>query len=531
MEGTDDFYLDDEDDDETTAFLGTIESSSRTEADMARDWRERREGAGPQTRQTLGVLGVTVLAYFSVSGGPFGIEVGVAAGGPARTLFALVLFTVISALPSALMTAELSSALPGRSGYNGWVERGLSPRLGALNSWIALLNGAIDASAYPGVCWDYFLFELHRWGPLSPALTSNWTRCLVSMALTLVVFALNMAGIRLATRAAFALAVFSLAPFVLMGLACLIQPIQSARSTADVLSASMDRRAADLPLMMAVCLWSTSGFDSISFVSAEVGDTTRTVPRALGLAVCSMLVATALPILVSCAAVGQQANGFSSWSLGSFALPAEFFGGKFLGVWVCAAGIASSLGLLMAYLLTSALNVQAMAIKGLLPRALRQERGAEATPAASLLCSTACVLVGTGLSFAEQIELNMALYCASLTMEQLALLRLRWTEPDLRRPFRIPLSRSCLVLAFIPQLVLCVIIVAYSMRTLKGAASWALLVAGVFGAPRLRRRVLGKHAGGDHERDDGSGEGGSSPRPHSQQQQRREKHEQYARWR
>ena len=51
-----------------------------------------------------------MLAYFSVSGGPFGLEVAVAAGGPARVLWALLLFSLLSALPSALMVAELSSA-------------------------------------------------------------------------------------------------------------------------------------------------------------------------------------------------------------------------------------------------------------------------------------------------------------------------------------------------------------------------------------------------------------------------------------
>ena len=202
--------------------------------------------------------------------------------------------------------------------------------------------------------------------------------------------------------------------------------------------------------------------------------------------------ATSLPILVSCAAIGSAPGGFDKWALGSFALPAEYFGGKPLGVWVCAAGVASSLGLLTAYLLTSALNVQAMALKGLLPRALRAEHGAEATPTAALAFSTACVLVCVWMSFAELVELNMALYSASLILEQLALLRLRWTEPELQRPFRIPLSRGWLVVLFVPQLLLCATIVGFSMRTPVGIVLWVAVIASGLAIPRLSRRFFGK---------------------------------------
>ena len=82
----------------------------------------------------------------------------------------------------------------------------------------------------------------------------------------------------------------------------------------------------------------------------------------------------------------------------------------------------------------------------------------------------------------------MALYCATLLLEATALLRLRWTEPDLRRPFRIPLPRGLLVVAFLPQLTLCALIVGFSMRTLPGVLLWAVILGLGLNLPSISRQ-------------------------------------------
>ena len=75
----------------------------------------------------IGLAPLVVLIFYSVSGGPFGIEDIVRAGGPCFALMGFSLL-LVWALPEALITAELSTALPGASGSVGWVR---SARLGA----------------------------------------------------------------------------------------------------------------------------------------------------------------------------------------------------------------------------------------------------------------------------------------------------------------------------------------------------------------------------------------------------------------
>ena len=63
----------------------------------------------------LTLISLTTLIFYSVSGGPFGIEEIVKAGGP---LYALMGFSLLLvwAIPAALITAELSTAIPEASG-------------------------------------------------------------------------------------------------------------------------------------------------------------------------------------------------------------------------------------------------------------------------------------------------------------------------------------------------------------------------------------------------------------------------------
>ena len=86
--------------------------------------------------------------------------------------------------------------------------------------------------------------------------------------------------------------------------------------------------------MISVLYWSLSGFDSASTFAGEVERPSSTFPRALGLAVVTMLLAYILPLGV---ASGADPN-WDTWRDGSLSAVARRIGGDWLGVW----GMASS---------------------------------------------------------------------------------------------------------------------------------------------------------------------------------------------
>ena len=69
-------------------------------------------------KKKLGLAALSILIFYEVCGGPFGIEDIVRAGGP---FYALVGFSLLLvwAVPEALITAELSTAMPEASGSVG----------------------------------------------------------------------------------------------------------------------------------------------------------------------------------------------------------------------------------------------------------------------------------------------------------------------------------------------------------------------------------------------------------------------------
>jgi amino acid transporter len=480
VDGDDD---DSVEDDESTGLLSNGRSNG-FEVDGHLAWEPSKAA---NARPALSVLGVAAISYFTVSGGPFGLEVAIGTAGPQWVIISILTLVLIWSVPCALMTAELSSALPSRGGYIHWVDRGLGERFGTITGLCAVFNQAVDSSTYPAIFCDYLVFTLQRYFGQP---TMEWgTRFATSAALVFSVCGLNMRGISLAARASVVLAIFSLTPFAVMlllapftnGSAAAGEPPATHLLAADAANATSSHMfpggaRPDFLLLLSLAMWTTSGFDAVSLVSSEVPKGQRSIPKALGLSLSMMLTATLLPLLACCSEAVAGPQKWSSWKLGAFALAAERVGGVPLGTWMCLAAMGSSAGLLNAFMCTSARSVQAMACKGLLPATLRKEMGPERTPGYALMFTSTCILCLLSLPFSHLIELDMSLYACSLSMELLSLLRLRWTEPELRRPYRVPLGRRALCLMCTPPLLLCALILSMSLRNPSMRSSWAVAI-------------------------------------------------------
>ena len=102
---------------------------------------------GPARR--LGYIGLASVLFFTVSGGPYGLEPLVAALNPGWAVVLIVATPIFWGLPIALMVAELSSALPDEGGYYVWVRRTLGPFWGVQEGWWSICAIAVDMALYP----------------------------------------------------------------------------------------------------------------------------------------------------------------------------------------------------------------------------------------------------------------------------------------------------------------------------------------------------------------------------------------------
>lgn len=65
---------------------------------------------------------LVLLIFYGVSGGPFGVEPVVAAGGPLIALLGFIFLPLVWSIPEALVTAELSTTFPEAAGCVAWVR-------------------------------------------------------------------------------------------------------------------------------------------------------------------------------------------------------------------------------------------------------------------------------------------------------------------------------------------------------------------------------------------------------------------------
>ncbi len=390
------------------------------------------------------------LTFFCVAGGAYGLEDAVGAAGPMAVLLGIVILPWLWSLPTAMMTAELSTAMPEDGGYVVWVERAFGKFWGFQEGWISWLCSFADNALYPVMFVDYLAYLRGDMTPLE--------RWLIGAALIVCITWLNLRGIRLVGLSLIVFLFCVLAPFAAMVFlgAPQVQLANWLKRTDSI----------DWTLLFSTLLWNTSGWDNAGCCAAEVADPKRAYPRAMMITV---LLVTAVYLLPLAIGLGVDSD-LAEWKEGYFPKIAAQIGGPWLGAWLTLAGLVSAAGLLNALLCTSARVPYAMAQRGLLPQPLRSLHMRYGTPWTAILINSAGVAALIPWSFQELIELDMFLYAAALVLEFAALIWLRLKEPGMLRPYRIPFGLTGIIAMSIPPLALCLISIALASQATRYAS-------------------------------------------------------------
>ena len=134
-----------------------------------------------------------------------------------------------------------------------------------------------------------------------------------------------------------------------------------------------------------------------------------------------------------------------------------------------------SLGLVCAYMVYSSFVVyrfqlMGMADRGYLPD-IFSTRSQHGTPTYGILIGTLIIVLMTLSDLDGLIEMLNFQYAVALLMEYAAFIKLRIDQPDLDRPYRIPLGTVGCILLFIPPVGMTILIMFL--------ASWTTLIFSV----------------------------------------------------
>ena len=121
--------------------------------------------------EKLGVIPLAVLVFYNVSGGPFGVETTVRAGGNFYALLGFLVMPFCWSLQEALLTAELGSTFVEASGGVAWVEEAFGPGAGWIAGYLGWIAGATDS--------EYCISSFH---PLPFFFFFNWMLFLLPLA-------------------------------------------------------------------------------------------------------------------------------------------------------------------------------------------------------------------------------------------------------------------------------------------------------------------------------------------------------------
>jgi len=357
-----------------------------------------------------------------VSGGTYGTEDIVHGAGYGRAILILMLTPLLWSLPTAFMIGELSSALPHEGGYYAWVRRAMGNFWGFQEAWLSLVASIFDMAIYPTL----FVAYLTRMFPWFQEGNRGWW---VALVVVIACALLNIAGVKvvsltslwlfLALSAPF-VAVVLLAPFKVHALANAVT--KPTTSTVDILGGLL------------ICMWNYMGWDNASTIATEVEKPQRTYPRAMLVAVCIVAATYVLPF----AAMWITGLKATAWETGSWADIAGLLGGPLLRIGVVLGGLMSAFGMFNALVMSYSRLPLAMAQDGMLPAVFGKLQKKSRAPWVAIIALAIGWAMCLGLGFARLVTIDILLYGFSLGLEFIALAVLRFREPELKRPFRVP---------------------------------------------------------------------------------------------
>jgi amino acid transporter len=423
--------------------------------------------ARPRSALRLGPL--VAVMFFTVSGGPFGLEGLAGAVGPGVAVLLLLATPLLYSVPETLLIGELASMLPVEGGYYQWVKRAFGRFWGFWNGWLSWTYSLLDMAIYPVLCLQYVRFFLPELGPLAA-----W---LVALLLIWGATWLNLRGTRAVGTASGWFVGAVLAPFGVLAAVALAHWVRAsppAPFPVTPFHASGTSFLGALGIGMSQTIWNYSGWDNASTIGGEIDQAARTYPRALARALPLVTIAYLVTIIPALALTDWR-----TWTDGAWPRLATTIVGPWLGAWIAAAGLVSTFALFNALLLAYSRIPLVLAQDGLLPAALART-DARGTPRNAVLVSAAVYSGFALLPFGGLLAGDVLLYTAALALEFAALLRLRRAEPELVGPFRVPVGVSGLALLATLPILLSVVAAGLEIRS-RAIGLPGVLVAALLG--------------------------------------------------
>ncbi|CAM9581583.1 unnamed protein product [Chrysoparadoxa australica] len=406
---------------------------------------ERYEGPAEHSRpkaRKLSLAALTLMLYFSI-GVPFGAEAIVAASGPFGCAIGFfVVLPLLWQIPICMVTAEMAAAFShDHTGSVAWVHAAFGPFWALVDSQWSLLTSLGDMALYPLIIIDYVGLQEGVW---------RWT------AVYMLILCLSLMAYRgadvvgKAEEWIFGLIILPFVVLVLWGL-----PQVQWRQFAP----GVGIQEVDWHVYVQVLFWTSTFWQKTASLAPETKDCAKNFPRGIFAAAVLQALINGVIHCVAAGAMDPTTTTFSDWSPGYLKVAADtIVGGLWLGRWITVVAALGNCGAYLSEITITSEMMLGMAEKGILPAPLKRQ-SYHGTPSFCLVAIALIIAAIQPLDFQNLVALCNFMYCMQTLMELAAFSWLRYSQPDLHRPFQLPLGPFGLVaIVLLPTAVLTVVL-------------------------------------------------------------------------
>lgn len=438
---------------------------------MQRMARRKPLTPGPHDTGLVRSIGLFQLTMFGVgatigTGIFFVLTTNVPKAGPA-IVFSFVLAAVVAGL-TALCYAELASAVPVSGSSYSYAYATLGEAMAMVIAACLLLEYGVSSAAV-AVGWSQYLNQLldNVFGvelphALSYAPSADGVVNLPAIVLVLLCMLLLIRGASESARINAIMVVIKigvLLMFVVIGL--------TGWSTDNL---------ADFAPLGANGVWAATGgiffsfigLDAVSTAGEEVKDPTRTMPRAIVLA---LLIVTTVYVLVALVAVAAQPwQRFEGQDAGLSQILEDVTGSSWPGTMVAAGAVISIFSVTLVTLYGQTRILFTMGMDGVIPGTFKKVNPRTLTPVPNTVIVAVVVSVLAGFVPLDALaDLTSIGTLAAFAVVSLAVILLRRRQPDLHRAFSVPLYPLTPILS----IVACAVVISgLSATTFLAFAIW-----------------------------------------------------------
>ena len=412
----------------------------------------------------LRLLPLAAVIFFTVSGGPYGLEPLFIYAGKNGALVLLLATPLLFDIPTIFTVMELNGMMPVSGGYYQWVKRALGMRMAFYEGWWTWLYTFVDLAIYPVMFITYaaYFFPAAAMYKIPICLFIIWFSAFI-----------NILGVVPVGRISLILGVVVVTPFILL---CIIG-VMHHKSTYSMPAMSLKGLGiSSIGMGLYTVMWNFLGWDNATTYAEEVDNPVRTYLISTSIAFVAVMVIYFFTVLTSV----QSGINLATVAAEGFPALGKFIGGNWLGGMLAAGGMACMLGLYSAVLLSVSRVPKAMADDGLMPKKLEALHPKYGSPYMSILVCSVVVSSMIVLSFKELLIMDVTLYGAGLMLEFTSLIVMRIKAPDEYRPFKIPLNVLGLcVMVLLPLIVYGTAVTGAFLDSGKGTLMPLLLTLGI----------------------------------------------------